>query len=395
MTAGQPNGDAGALRVAMLGSFPPQSQGIQNYCGELAEALSSLCDVTAVGYAKMYPPFLFPGVKTPMDPTRKAPAGPRLTVSHKLTYYNPLGWLWAALTTPADVFHAQWWSLPLWPVTFVMMVVMKLRRKGIVLTIHNVLPHEKKGKFVLATKVLCKLADRVLVHGETNVREFLAHYAMPEHAVRNVPMGILEPPAAPVTMADARRSLGIPHTAKTILLFGIIRSYKGIGDMLEALPKVAERIPEVRLVIAGKPWTDWAPYQAQIDRLGLGSRVDLHLGYIPSDQVPAFYAAADVVAVPYTHFNAQSAVATQSLHFKRPTLVSNVGALPECVDNDAHWVVPPGDPEALAARLVDFFGDQAAQSAAFEAVAERVLDKLSCSRIAERHVHIYAEIRKP
>ncbi len=391
MASRQSNGNSTLLRVAMLGSFPPQSQGIQNYCGDLVQALSELCEVTAIGYAKMYPSLLFPGVKTPMDPTSKKPQGPGLTVLHKLTYYNPFGWMWAALTTPADVFHVQWWSLPLLPVTLAMIILMKLRGKRIVVTVHNILPHESKGVFVSATKAVCRFADRVLVHGKNNVRQFIAHYGIPETTVRNVAIGMNACISKLIPMQEARRELRIPQTTRTILSFGIIRPYKGVSDLLEALPKVASEVPEVRLIIAGKPWTDWAPYQARIDELNLAERLDLHLDYIPTEKVPVFFASADVVVVPYTHFNAQSAVAAQSISFKRPTIVSDVGGLPECVDNDPNWIVPPSDPDALAARLIEFFRHEESQSAAFNELAQRVLDKFSWPRIAERHLQIYTE----
>ena len=90
----------------------------------------------------MYPAFLYPGGKAAVDPTKAKLEAPSLTVEHRLAYYNPFGWVWAGLTTDADVLHVQWWSLPLWPVYFTIMLLMRLRGKRVVITVHNVLPHD-------------------------------------------------------------------------------------------------------------------------------------------------------------------------------------------------------------------------------------------------------------
>lgn len=382
------------IRVAMLGSFPPQAQGISEYCGGLAAALSHHCELTALGFRHMYPSWLFPGEKTAMDPSKRPPAGPHLTLRHTLAWYNPLGWVWAALRTPADVFHLQWWSLPLFPVAVVMLLGMKLRGKPVVVTVHNVLPHERSRGFVAAGRFLCRRADRVIVHSEQNERQLIGSYGIGPERVLRIPMGATLNETPPVARAEARTALGLPANAEILLSFGTIRPYKGIDDLIEAFARVAEERSGAHLVIAGKPWMDWEPYRRRIEELALGDRIHCFLEYIRDERVGLFFSAADLVVLPYTHFDAQSAVGARALPYRKPMIVSDVGGLPDWVGRDPRWVVPAGDSGELAARILTVLGDTALADTAFGPIADRVLAENAWANAAKQHAEAYAGISR-
>ncbi|MBI2425431.1 MAG: glycosyltransferase family 4 protein [Candidatus Hydrogenedentes bacterium] len=385
-------GNPPRLRVALLGAFPPQAQGIHDYCGELAAALGQEIAVHAVGFRAMYPAALFPGVKTAMDPTKSVPQAPHLHLSHRLAWYHPLGWLWQALTTPCDVFHAQWWSLPLAPVTLLFLLVMKLRGKPVVVTGHNVLPHEPNKTFLRASAWIYGLADRVIVHSAENREQLHRHYHLPESKTCVLPMGVFTDIDRSLTRAGARQQLGIPGDAQVLLFFGIIREYKGVDHLIEAFAQLKAEFPAAQLHICGKPWLDWSPYAERIARHGLEDRVHTRLEYIPAGEIPAIITAADLLLLPYTHFDAQSAVGAQLLPYRVPTIVSRVGGLPDWVNGDSAWTVPPGNAGELAARMRAVLGDYEGARARYRVICDVVLERYSWKTIAREHVRIYAAV---
>lgn len=380
------------LRVAMLGAYPPQAQGVQDYCREIVLALAAHCRVHALGFRSMYPAFLFPGVKQAMDPTKARMEHPNLEVEHRLTWYNPLGWLRAGYSTQADVFHAQWWSLPLFPVTYTIVRAMKARGIPVVVTAHNVSAHEGGGAYVRASRILFRMADRVLVHSEANRARLIEQYALPEEKAVQVAIGAYMGDAEAVPRDDAIGALGLPPERRYLLSFGTIRPYKGVDDLIEAFARIAPSHPEVDLVIAGKPWSAWEPYARQIEAHGLKDRVHLFLDYIPEDRVRLFFSAADTTVLPYRHFDAQSGVCAVAMPYRKPVIVSDVGGLPEWVDRDPDWIVPAQSPEVLAARLTRFIRSREEETAAFAPLAERVLHRFSWQGIAERHVEVYRRL---
>ena len=377
------------LRVAMLGAFPPQSQGVVDYCAELVRALSGDYQVTALGFAAMYPSIFYPGESSSVDPTREKMDEPHLAVRHILTYYNPLSWIRAALFTPADVFHAQWWSLPLWPVTLTMTLLMRCRGKRVVITVHNALAHDRSSLYVPASRMLCSLAHKLVVHSRQNREQVAKHYRIASSRICEVAHGSFESKARRLPAATSRKELGIAEDARVVLLYGALRGYKGIDVLLRAFSEVARAIDRARLLIAGKKWVDWQPYGDIVKNAGLGRQVVLWLQYVPEDRVPVFFSAADIVVLPYTSFDAQSGVAATAVPFRKPMIVTRAGGLPEWVDDDEEWIVPPGDAAALARRLIYFFENQVAQEAEFSRIAERVLPRFSWRHIARSYASIY------
>jgi glycosyltransferase involved in cell wall biosynthesis len=136
-----------------------------------------------------------------------------------------------------------------------------------------------------------------------------------------------------------------------------VREYKGLHVLLEAMPEIADALPDVHLVVAGEPYDNPERYRRLIRKHGLESRVTWHDAYVPSEAVPRYFGAADVVVQPYVSAT-QSGVAQIATHFEVPMVVTDVGGLAEDVpDEEAGFVVPPEDPPALAGAVARFFRD--------------------------------------
>src|SRR5262249_3417910 len=150
----------------------------------------------------------------------------------------------------------------------------------------------------------------------------------------------------------------------TLLFFGLLRTYKGIDVLVRALPE----IPGARLVVAGDPLDPVEPLQELARGLGVDSRIEWRLGFLPDDEVAALMRDATVVVLPYRWTDASGVLATAIGH-GRPAVVTDVGSLGETVrDFGAGEVVPPGDERALAEACRRLLGDPERLQAAFEGV---------------------------
>jgi glycosyltransferase involved in cell wall biosynthesis len=148
--------------------------------------------------------------------------------------------------------------------------------------------------------------------------------------------------------------LGLGEKAHVLLFFGFVRPYKGLTYLIDALPRVLEEV-EIHLVVAGEFWGDPAPYEQQIQRLGLRQRVTVVNRYIPDEEVAPFLAAADLMVLPYVDAT-QSAVVPVAFGHGLPVLTTRVGGLPEAVeDRCTGLLVAPSSSEELAAGILDFY----------------------------------------
>lgn len=371
----------------MVGSFPPQTQGISGYCGALATALAARTRVVALGFHAMYPTWLFPGVAQGMDATGTLPKAAGLTVRHALAWYQPFGWVFEAIRMRSAVLHIQWWSLALSPVCLLFALIARLRDVPVVVTAHNVRPHEPSRPFRWISHLIYGLAHHILVHSDANLRQLQGDYGIASDRCSHVPMGIADTVSILPDREEACEALGLAPERPVVLFFGIIRPYKGVVYLLEALDIVRRTVPDVMLVVAGKPWGDgWAPCQALIAERELDEHVHCTLDYVPEAEVPHYFAAARLVVLPYTHFDAQSAVGVQALGFGRPLLVTETGGLPELVDHDPRFCVPPEDSEALAQAMVALLG-------AVDGGADVEFGRAhSWEESARRHLEIYRRV---
>ena len=308
-----------------------------------------------------------------------------------LAWYDPFSWFRAGLTARGDIIHAQSWSYVLAPIYWVMLRTAKLRRKRVLLTLHNVLPHERGTWRNFLNSAVWSCADHVIVHSERMKEGLVDSRRFRDSQISVIPHGIIRPASSSAPdRASAKEALGLSRENPVVLYFGAIRPYKGISTLLEAFAVVSKAVPDSVLVIAGQSWVDWRPFEEKIEALNLRGRVHARLGFVPADQVGNYFAAADVVALPYTHFDAQSGVAAVALGFGRAMVVTNVGGLTDVV-RDPRAIVAPGEPKALAVAICAVLTSRQLQSK-LEEEARDVSKEFGWERIAAQTVQVYEEL---
>ena len=377
----------------MLGTLPPL-RGLSSYCLELAPALASLVPVEFISFKKLYPGFLYPGGRLKEDHSFPDVNHERLKINRRLTWYNPFSWMREALFTEADLLHAQWWSLPLMPIYACLCAAFKMRGKPVVFTVHNVLDHGHSPLFKTASRWLFKLVDHFIVHTEEGRRQMRTHYAIPADRISVISHGSLDfHVKQQVNRANIRQELNIDPRHKVVLLFGAIRPYKGIETAIDAFSRVLLEAPDSVLIIAGKLWQKWDPYQQLIDKYGITKEVLTFLNYIPSNEVFRYFEAADLVILPYLRFSSQSGVGGTAVSFRKPMIVTSAGGLPDLVKN-TEYIVPPGNPDLLARKMIDCLSDPT-RLAAMAADAQRVAADISWPVIAQKTLVIYERMLNP
>jgi glycosyltransferase involved in cell wall biosynthesis len=169
----------------------------------------------------------------------------------------------------------------------------------------------------------------------------------------------------------ARRMLGLDPAKPVALFFGFVRPYKGLRYLLQAMPVVRMR-HDLQLVIAGEFWHDKQHYLEMVSDLHIEDAVWVHDHYVPNEEMGAYFAAADVVVLPYIDVT-QSAVVQLAFGFGKPVVTTSIGNLPETVEHGrTGMIVPPRDADALARTLCTYFdGDLARKMASNVAEARQ------------------------
>jgi glycosyltransferase involved in cell wall biosynthesis len=341
------------MRLSLLGPVYPYRGGIAHFTTLLAKKLIEAGhEVQMISFKKQYPAWLYPGASD----KDHSPGRAQVDAEYLLTPLNPFSW--RKTVTAIVRFQPQQVILPWW-VTFwgpaFRFIITRLKRRGIPVTvlIHNTMPHEARALDRFLARRTLQPADRYIVMTEKEKGRLLA--LLPEAVkIDMAPLPIYHAfKPTPFSREALRQQMNLPGDQPVILYFGIVRPYKGLGVLIDALKVIAQQGIDAHLLIVGEFWEDQAPYRDQIMKLGLSDQVHLYARYIPDDEVAGFFEAADLFVAPYID-GTQSAALKTALGFGLPVVVTDVitDAMIEDLPERCR-VVRSGDSEGLAEGMVE------------------------------------------
>jgi glycosyltransferase involved in cell wall biosynthesis len=239
--------------------------------------------------------------------------------------------------------------------------------KAVFATVHNVIPHKPlplvpNGTSLTWNRSAWQSCTGLFVHSDSLCQSLSAFLGSRHPPIFVTPHGVWKT-TGPSEEEDPAELVQRRH----LLIFGVIRENKGVLNLLRAL----KLLPEFTLTIAGEPRDakHLADIQAMASSLPSG-QVRLREGYVTSKEMGDLFQAASLVVLPYTSFVAQSGVLHDALAFRRPVVVTDVGAMGESVRS---WkigqVVTPNDEWALA-QGIRALSEPDTYKAAYEAIPE-------------------------
>ncbi len=337
------------MRVVVVGPTHPYKGGIAQHTTELAHRLSAAGhEVDLWSWSEQYPQRLYPGQQRVPDDAPELPVHPRTT--YPLSWRRPDGWLRAGRRMAAYDVAVVVVVTPVQAPAYLAMLASLRRRARVVALCHNVLPHERGKADLPLTRAVLRRADALLVHSEEERKKAQGLVRAATIVVTPLPPLALTAsefsPKAENSDAIAPSFVPVASTSR-LLFFGMVRRYKGLDVLLRALALV----PDISLTVAGEFWEDEAQTRALISELGLVDRVEIRSGYVAATEVPALFAAADALALPYRSSTASAHAYIAHSH-GIPVVGTTVGSIPEQVrDGVDGLLVPPEDPVALAAAI--------------------------------------------
>ena len=340
-----------SLKVAVVGPTHPYKGGVAAHTTSLAHELADAGhDVTLVSWSHLYPSRLYPGEQAVPGGAPDVEPFPRTV--RALSWARPDTWVRTGRRLRSfDVVLVVHVIPAVVPAHLALLRAAGVGRRRAprgpgrgpghprtVVIAHNVLPHEPHvGDRELMQQFLERV-DAVLVHSEDQARLARELHA-PHVSVAELPPHL--PGGPPV---DRPEHDGPPR----LLALGLVREYKGVDLLLEALAEV----PGPTLTVAGEMWGaagDRVKQLAADPRLR--GRVEVHGGYVPAERLAPLLAGHDVLTLTY-----RSATASQNALLGQrhglPVLATDVAGFGRQVrDGVDGLVVPPNDREALVGAL--------------------------------------------
>jgi glycosyltransferase involved in cell wall biosynthesis len=262
-----------------------------------------------------------------------------------------------------------------------------LRRVPVILNVHDPDPHssERNWRKSLSRRLAFPAVDRFVLFNETQRAAFARRTGIDPQRVSVARFGTFDL----LRHWDRDAAPGEP----IVLFFGRLSEYKGLDTFLAAMTMLSERVPDLRVVVAGRPVAGYTV--PPMPRLARGGSIELLDRYIDNSEVNRLFRRAAVVACPY-HDATQSGIILTALGFRVPVVATRVGGIPEYLEDGVTGsLIPERDPGALASAVERILTDPSYAVGLREGIDRVERTHLHWDRMADDLVKTYADTLRP
>ncbi len=372
-------------RVLFVGSYPPRECGIATFMEDVRDAYDALAglasDVIAVndpGSTYPYPQCVIGAIdKDDIQSYVRAAA--------------------LANASPADVVNIQHeYGLFGGERGVYLTAFMRQLHRPVVLTLHTTLP-DPDEMTLRVTRQLCHRADRVMVLTQASKMILIARYGVDPRKVCVVMHGV--PDVEPVRGSRRKQPFGLENDI-VISTFGLLSRGKGIETIIDALPAIVERHPDVRYVLWGQTHPEvrrreGEQYRTSLieraERLGVTGHVSFVKRYMSDQEVVDALLATDVYVSPSLDpHQAVSGTLSYAVACGRAVIATEYLYAKELLSNGRGITVPFRDSLALAAN-VDAVLSNPALRASLETSAYAFGRRMTWPHIAREYRQAFAD----
>jgi glycosyltransferase involved in cell wall biosynthesis len=208
-------------------------------------------------------------------------------------------------------------------------------------------------------RLVLRLAHAVMVAKEAQREMLIQAYGGKEDAIYAA-LSYTRQPALDIPKEEARKRLDLHQDAYVIIDFGCLSYYKGLEQLLPAFYQDLDLDKDAVLLIAGGSHPRLS-YDGKYRRFEQGLRLyaqkhdspnkrAVFTGWVPSEMIPVYFAAADIAVLPYTGHIASSAALFDAISYEVPVVITRALIEDRLLDNDAITVDSP-EPHLIASKI--------------------------------------------
>ena len=275
----------------------------------------------------------------------------------------------------------------------IMMYLTKMLGFKIVISAHDVESFAESNTNAIVKKVY-QSADSIIAHSLIGYIEIRDKFKIKESKISQIPLGnYIDYLPRLIDRKKSRSSFNIIDESPVLLFFGQIKKVKGLDVLLNALPLVINKYPNVKLIIAGKLWqTGFSEYEKIISENKLNDFINLNLRYISDEIVEQFFYAADITILPYRKIY-QSAVLLLGMSAGCPILASNITGMSEIIqDGENGFLFENDNYISLSEKIIKILGDKNKLTQVKENALEYVINNHSWDKVGQLTSTVYDSI---
>jgi D-inositol-3-phosphate glycosyltransferase len=265
----------------------------------------------------------------------------------------------------------------------------------IIVTIHDIdhLSDVNKKHSDKKIKKFKNVIDKVIVHTDFTKRSLLKYFDGFESRIFTVPHGDIDfIYNIKISKQEALKKLKLDTISdiKIILLFGQIKKVKGLDILLKAFAKIKDNHKDTIVLVAGKLWkNEEDEYIKIIEENLMQDQVVMNLKFIDNKDVPLYFKAADIVALPYKKIY-NSGVILRALDYESTVLVSDLEPLTKVIQHGENgFVFKSENIDDMAKKIDILLGDAELRERLKESAKRFIENNFSWEQVAKKTIEVY------
>ncbi len=377
------------MHIVILGTAYPFRGGLATFNERLArQFMTEGHQVEVYTFTVQYPSFLFPG-KTQYS-TEQQPKD--IVIERCLNSCNPLNWIKVGKKISRcspDMLICCYWMAFFAPAFSTIERIVKCNGKTRCISlVHNMAAHDSGLIDRMLAPVFVKNTDGFVALSKSVVSDIdcLDKTGKPKTFS---PHPIYDHYGERISKEEACRHLSLPVENRYMLFFGLVRAYKGLDLLIDAMGEIKDKFSDVKLIVAGEFYEDEHKYKEQIKINGLTDKIIIHNEFISDSELKYYFGAADLIVQPYKNAT-QSGVTQVAFHFEKPMLVTNVGGLGEIVHHGKMGYAVEPQPQSIAAAIEDYYNNN--RQHAFTDYLRHEKQKYGWDKMTKAFEDIYSQL---
>lgn len=288
-----------------------------------------------------------------------------------------------AISKKYDCVHVQTYKNS---IEILLYILFKPFIKKLILTVHNVLPHEQRKFDYLLYKNIYKISDKLIVHNEQTKIQLSNLFNIDTEKISVVPHGVYN------THTNNTQYYVNKESKCNFLFFGLIRPYKGVDILIKSLELIPEEYQnKINVKIVGNN-VENMDFNHLLKRNKLSNFVSVVDQFVPESKVGDFFNWADAVILPYKKISGSGALLL-SYTFNKIVIVSDLPAFIEETDNGRTGLIfKNNDPADLCEKIIQFVDFNSSQRTVYKENIKKIIEmKYNWSNSAKITFKVYKD----
>ncbi len=253
----------------------------------------------------------------------------------------------------------------------------------IVTTIHDANIHSgdkpsQKIAFFQPNMLAATYSAKIIVHGEQIKQNFLKLNPIDSEKVVIIPHGDF-------TIYNKWKKETVPEENNFILFFGRIWKYKGLEYLIQAAPRIALEIPDLKIIIAGTG----EPMDRYLEMIQNPQNFLIYNYHVPNEMVAWLFQKSALIVLPYIEAS-QSGVIPLAYSFGKPVVATRVGSIPEIVENGITGrIIEPMSSDEIADAVLELLKDSDKRKKMGQMAYAKICQEFCWERVAQMTTEVY------